>query len=82
MTQLLLTLRFYATGTMSAGDFVGISKTYACLIVKRVSSAIVSLRQQFICTYNSHNEMQELPKSFITLRVFLEQLVLLISHYY
>jgi hypothetical protein len=57
MTQLLLTLRFYATGTMSA-------------IVKRVFSAIASLRQQFICTYYNHNEMQELPKSFITLRVF------------
>ncbi|CAH1383012.1 unnamed protein product [Tenebrio molitor] len=82
MTQLLLTLRFYATGSMliSAGDFVGVSKTSASRIVKRVSSAIASLRPQFIYMYNNHNEMQRLPKSFITLRVFQEQLVLLIAH--
>jgi hypothetical protein len=72
MTQLLLTLRFYATGSMliSAGDFVGVSKTSACRIVKRVSSAIASLRPQFIYMYNNHNEMQRAAQEFYNIASF------------
>ncbi|XP_024940238.1 uncharacterized protein LOC112494277 [Cephus cinctus] len=42
MNQLLLTLRFYATGThlISAGDFSGVSKTSAHRIVHKVTAAI------------------------------------------
>uniref|UniRef100_A0AAR5QEP2 Putative nuclease HARBI1 n=1 Tax=Dendroctonus ponderosae TaxID=77166 RepID=A0AAR5QEP2_DENPD len=49
-TKLLLTLRFYATGNMliSVGDFVGVSKTSACTIVKQVSEAIARLRPRNI----------------------------------
>lgn len=50
MTKLLLTLRFYALGTMliSVGDFAGVSKTTACLIVRLVSEAIASMGRAII----------------------------------
>ncbi|RVE50717.1 hypothetical protein evm_004627 [Chilo suppressalis] len=48
--QLLLTLRFYALGTMllSVADFVGVSKTSACRIVRDVSYAIAKLYSKYI----------------------------------
>jgi len=50
MNQLLLTLRFYATGSylLSAADFSGVSKTSSHRIVHRVSKAIARLRPRFI----------------------------------
>ncbi|CAI6372056.1 unnamed protein product [Macrosiphum euphorbiae] len=48
--KLLLTLRFYASGSflITAGDFLGVSKSSACVIVRTVSTAIASLCHQFI----------------------------------
>ncbi|CAG4958262.1 unnamed protein product [Colias eurytheme] len=48
--QLLLTLRFYALGTMliSVADFVGVSKTSACRIVRDISFAIAKLYKKYI----------------------------------
>lgn len=45
MTQLLLTLRFFATGSflITAGDFGGVSIAAAGQIVKRVSYALASI---------------------------------------
>lgn len=45
MCQLLLTLRFFATGNflITAGDFSGVSVASAGQIVKRVSYALASL---------------------------------------
>lgn len=59
MSQLLLTLRFYATGNMliSAGDFVGVSKASACRIIKRVSTAICSLLPNYIYMPRNNAEM-------------------------
>jgi len=50
MNQLLLTLRFFATGShlISAGDFSGVSKTSAHRVVHRVTNAIARLRPRFI----------------------------------
>ncbi|XP_043462830.1 putative nuclease HARBI1 [Leptopilina heterotoma] len=50
MNQLLLTLRFYATGShlISAGDFSGVSKTSAHRIVHRVTIAIARLRPNYV----------------------------------
>ncbi|XP_071579480.1 putative nuclease HARBI1 [Temnothorax nylanderi] len=50
INQLLLTLRFYATGShlISAGDFSGVSKTSAHRVVHRVTNAIARLRPRFI----------------------------------
>lgn len=44
MTQLLLTLRFFATGNflITAGDFSGVSVAAAGQIVKRVSYALAT----------------------------------------
>ncbi|CAG4991801.1 unnamed protein product [Parnassius apollo] len=48
--QLLLTLRFYALGTMliSVADFVGVSKSTAGRIVRDTSSAIAQLYDKYI----------------------------------
>jgi len=48
--KLLLALRFYATGNflITVGDFVGVSKTTASLIVRDVSIAIAKLRPTFV----------------------------------
>lgn len=50
MNQLLLTLRFYATGNhlLSAADFSGVSKTSSHRIIHRVTNAIARLRPRFI----------------------------------
>lgn len=50
MQQLLLTLRFFATGSfiISAGDFAGVSTTSAHRIIHRVTNVIASLRPHFI----------------------------------
>ncbi|KAG7305781.1 hypothetical protein JYU34_009914 [Plutella xylostella] len=50
MCRLLLTMRYYATGSFLTvvGDFTGVSKTSASRIVKTVSEAIARLRPQFI----------------------------------
>lgn len=50
MTQLLLTLRFYAAGChiITAGDFCGISKSSAHVIIHRVTNAIAHMRARYI----------------------------------
>lgn len=50
LTQILITLRFFATGAyyILIGDFIGISKSTVCKIIHRVSAAIASLRNEFI----------------------------------
>ena len=50
MLQLLLTLRFYATGSflVVAGDTIHVSKATACRMVKKVSRALASLSPRFI----------------------------------
>lgn len=56
--QLLLTLRFYALGTMlvSVADFVGVSKSSAGRIIANVSSAIARLYRNYI---HIHSNTQE-----------------------
>ncbi|KAF5302464.1 hypothetical protein FQR65_LT08554 [Abscondita terminalis] len=72
MTQLLLTLKFYATGSMLifAGDFVGVSKTSACRIVKTVTSAIAGLRPRYTRMYNNNEEMQRAAQKFYEIGTF------------
>lgn len=50
INQLLIALRFYATGNhlLAVADIGGISVATGSRIVKRVSEAIVRLRKQFI----------------------------------
>lgn len=48
--KVLLTLRYYATGSMLVvcGDFIGVHKSTASCIVKLVSHEIALLRPQFV----------------------------------
>lgn len=50
MNQLLVALRFYATGTyqLVIGDTFNISKAVVCTTVHRVTAAIASLRDQYV----------------------------------
>ncbi|XP_045453773.1 putative nuclease HARBI1 [Melitaea cinxia] len=66
--QLLLTLRFYAFGTMlvSVADFIGVSKTSAKRIVSDVSRAIAGLYPQYVRilenTQNGFYEIAGFPR--------------------
>lgn len=66
LTQLLLTLRFYATGSMliAVGDFVGISKASSCRIIKRVTTAICSLLPDYIYMPRNNVEMGRITEIF------------------
>lgn len=72
MKQLLLTLRFYATGNilLSVGDFMGVSKSSASRIVQRVSQAIASLRPQYINMYGTNQEMEAACEDFYRIARF------------
>lgn len=61
MNRLLLTLRYYATGSFLTviGDFTGVSKASASRIVKQVSYAIAQLRRDFIKFPNDLREVQQ-----------------------
>ena len=50
MNQLLLALRFYATGTFQlvVGDTLAIHKSTVCRTLHRVTSAIASLRAKYV----------------------------------
>lgn len=50
MLQLLIALRFYATGSFQAvvGDTVNVSKATVCRVVERVTCAIALLRRQYV----------------------------------
>lgn len=63
--QLLITLRFYATGTfqMTDGDLFGVHQTSVCRIVHRTSEAIAKLRSRFVKFPNS-SEQQILKSQF------------------
>lgn len=72
MAKLLIALRFYALGTMliSIGDFCGVSKTTASVIVQKVSYAIASLRKDFIKMPQSVEEMAEGSLAFYNIAKF------------
>ncbi|XP_016663902.1 putative nuclease HARBI1 [Acyrthosiphon pisum] len=70
--KLLLTLRFYATGSflITAGDFLGVSKSSACVIVRTVSTAIARLCHQFIYMPTTDEEVYTLQRSFYKIARF------------
>lgn len=72
ITKLLLTLRFYATGNflITAGDFIGVSKSTASLIVKNVSVAIARLRPKFIKMPETEGEINTIQRQFYELAKF------------
>lgn len=72
MTRLLLTLRFYATGSflVSVGDFAGVSESSACGIVWLVTKAIASLRPAFIRLPATNDEIREVQSGFFAISGF------------
>ncbi|KAL0879679.1 hypothetical protein ABMA27_003394 [Loxostege sticticalis] len=56
--QILLTLRFYALGTMlvAVGDYIGVSKSAASRIVRDVSQAIARLYPKYIYVHSNTTE--------------------------
>ncbi|XP_011268108.2 putative nuclease HARBI1 [Camponotus floridanus] len=70
--QLLLTLRFYATGTyqVAIGDLGGIHKSTMCRIIKKVTEAIASLRPQYIYCPNSNQSLRHTKEGFYNIARF------------
>ena len=66
MHRLLLTLRFYATGTfhVAIGDFAGIHKSTACRIIRKVTIALALLRHRYIKFPENDREIQETKQEF------------------
>jgi hypothetical protein len=72
MQKLLLTLRYYATGSFvhECGDFAGVHKSTAGQIIKEVSIALASLRSDFILLPTSGPELREIRQQFYTIAKF------------
>lgn len=72
INQLLIALRFYATGCMliSVGDFGGIHKSTACRIIQRVTRAIASLGPEFINFPRTPEEMMHSQQGFYNIARF------------
>ncbi|XP_047523577.1 putative nuclease HARBI1 [Pieris napi] len=69
ITRLLLTLRYYATGSFLTvvGDFSGVSKASASRIVTLISQAIAQLRPEFI---KFPTDTQEIQQEFYNIAKF------------
>ncbi|KAK9700688.1 DDE superfamily endonuclease [Popillia japonica] len=66
LQQLLLTLRYYASGNMQidVADFMGVSKASACRIIRRISTAIVFLSPRYISMYDNNMDMERAAEKF------------------
>jgi len=68
LNQLLITLRFYATGgfLLTIADMFGVDKSTVCRIVHRVSAAIASLREKYIKFPETMGDRLAVMNSFYT----------------
>lgn len=68
----MLTLRFYATGTfqVAIGDYGGIHKSTMCRIIKKVTEAIASLRQQYINFPTTDENFKQKKRDFYSIARF------------
>lgn len=66
MEMILLTLRFYATGSMLivAGDFCNVHKSTASKVVWKVTQAIARLRPQYIRFPATQEERSTVQRGF------------------
>ena len=69
--QVLTCLRYYATGCFQrvAGDLSGVSVASVCRIVRKVSRAIASLKEQYI-SMPTHQRAQQVKKEFFSISGF------------
>lgn len=72
ITQLLLTLRFFASGDflIAVSDFAGVHKSTASRTIHSVSRAIASLSTHYICFPNNANEINQLKQEFFNIAQF------------
>ncbi|XP_049699813.2 putative nuclease HARBI1 [Helicoverpa armigera] len=72
MLQLLIALRFYATGSfyITVGDFGGIHSSTMCRIIKKVTEAIASLRTIFINLPRSDEDIRSTQLEFYKIARF------------
>lgn len=70
--KLLVTLRYYATGSFIAacGDFAGIHKTTTGKIIKDVSEALAELRPDFVYFPSSVSEIRKVRQDFYNIAKF------------
>ncbi|CAI6346974.1 unnamed protein product [Macrosiphum euphorbiae] len=70
--KVLLTLRYYATGSMLVvcGDFIGVHKSTASRIVKLVSHEIALLRPLFVHFPNNEMEIKQVKQDFYNIAKF------------
>lgn len=68
MNQLLIALRFYATGTLQlvVGDLFAVHKSTVCRAVHRVTKAIARLRPKYVRFPTSDRERHNLMNQFYT----------------
>ena len=66
MTQILLTLRYYATGSMIrvAADFAGVDTGTASRVIRIVSEQIAYLSNVYIKMPTTNEELQEAKREF------------------
>lgn len=72
MLQLLIALRFFATGSfyITVGDFGGIHSSTMCRIIKKVAQAIASLRPTFIQLPRGSEEIRKTQEAFYKIARF------------
>lgn len=70
--QILLTLRFYATGAYQrvVGDHININQSTACRIIKRVSLEIARQRENYIYMPRTQEEIADVCREFYRIRGF------------
>jgi nuclease HARBI1 len=66
MNQLLIALRFYATGSFQlvVGDTFAVDKATVCRILHRVTRAIANLRQKYVKFPDSHQDYHAVMEGF------------------
>lgn len=65
-SMLLLTLQFYATGSflIDIGDFAGVHKSTASVVVNKVSRAIAKLAPRYICFPGNEEDIRNIQQRF------------------
>nr|XP_049694472.1 putative nuclease HARBI1 [Helicoverpa armigera] len=72
INQLLCALRFFATGNflLTIGDLSGVSVSTSCRIIRRVATAIVTLREEFIRFPETPEEISTVKEQFYKIARF------------
>lgn len=71
MQQLLLCLRFYASGSfqINVGDHSGVHQSTACNVIRRVTAAICSLKPNYVYLPNEQ-EIATINEGFFNIAAF------------